>query len=135
MKTRVAAWLRQAEHDLDVARRSRAAGDHDWACHAAAQSGEKALKAGLLALGEGAVWGHDHLRLYERMASAIDPGTLGDGLKAAARRLNPLHSLTRYPIGESDVPPVDLFGEDDATAAIGAAERLLSWVKGHVDVG
>lgn len=45
MATRVEDWLRQADKDLKHARNSVADGDYEWACFAAQQSAEKALKA------------------------------------------------------------------------------------------
>ena len=38
-------WLAQAEHDLEQATASRNDGRHDWACFAAHQAAEKAVKA------------------------------------------------------------------------------------------
>ena len=38
-------WLRQAIHDLEQAEESRRAGRYDWACFAAQQAAEKAVKA------------------------------------------------------------------------------------------
>ena len=44
-------WLAQAERDLEHAKWSAERGHHAWACFAAQQSGEKAVKAALNALG------------------------------------------------------------------------------------
>lgn len=52
MLTRAAAWKRQSDHDLDHARGSLDRAEWDWACYAAMKAAEKALKAGLLAVGE-----------------------------------------------------------------------------------
>ncbi len=38
-------WLSQAQRDLEQAEHSRSAGWHEWACFAAQQSAEKAVKA------------------------------------------------------------------------------------------
>jgi HEPN domain-containing protein len=38
-------WFAQAERDLDHARSSQKEGRHEWACFAAQQSAEKAIKA------------------------------------------------------------------------------------------
>ena len=124
--------MKQARHDLAVAGRARTAGDHDWACYAAAQAGEKGLKAGLLVLGVGAVWGHDHVSLLDRLKTVLPPEAFITGLDMAARRLNRLQAAARYPIGESDVPPVDLFDADDAEAAIASASLLIEWIGSHV---
>ena len=45
MTDRSQDWLAQAERDLDQARASRNDGRHEWACFAAQQSAEKAVKA------------------------------------------------------------------------------------------
>jgi len=45
MPNRSHDWFRQAERDLDQARDSRLSGKHEWACFAAQQSAEKAVKA------------------------------------------------------------------------------------------
>jgi len=45
MPRRTEDWLRQAEKDLRHAKNSLQSGDYEWACFAAQQSAEKALKA------------------------------------------------------------------------------------------
>lgn len=45
-------WLAQAEHDLEQAAASRRDGHHDWACFAAHQAAENALRAWALAQSE-----------------------------------------------------------------------------------
>lgn len=45
MSERSKDWMWQAERDLNHARNSRKAGDHEWACFAAQQAAEKGLKA------------------------------------------------------------------------------------------
>ena len=45
-------WLAQAEHDFEQALASQRDGRHDWACFAAHQAGEKAVKALHLAQGQ-----------------------------------------------------------------------------------
>ncbi len=57
MAERWGDWLRPAEADLEHARRSLASGDHEWACFAAQQAAEKAVKSLHLARGQEA-WGH-----------------------------------------------------------------------------
>ena len=50
-------WLRQADADLRLAGHARDGAAHDWACFAAQQAAEKALKAVLMSRGADA-WGH-----------------------------------------------------------------------------
>ncbi len=50
-------WLKQADYDLELAHLAAGAGRHEWACFAAQQAAEKAVKAVHLSLGQEA-WGH-----------------------------------------------------------------------------
>jgi HEPN domain-containing protein len=62
MAARVEDWLRQAEHDFGVTETTAAAGQYDWACFAAQQAAEKALKA-LYQHHHSEGWGHSLDRL------------------------------------------------------------------------
>lgn len=68
MTNRAPDWLAQAGHDLKHARHALDDGDFDWACFAAHQAAEKAVKALFLSLG-GEGWGHSITRL---MRAATD---------------------------------------------------------------
>ncbi len=57
MAARAGDWFKQAQRDLEQAEDSRRADRHEWACFAAHQAGEKAVKALHLHLGQEA-WGH-----------------------------------------------------------------------------
>lgn len=60
---RSADWVDQAIRDLEQAEQSMQADRHEWACFAAHQAVEKALKGLNLALGQQA-WGHTLTRLW-----------------------------------------------------------------------
>ncbi len=45
MPTRAPDWMKQAIRDLEHAEESRRTGRHEWACFAAEQAAEKAVKA------------------------------------------------------------------------------------------
>src|SRR5262245_7185516 len=62
MGNRAHDWFEQAERDLEHARASQEQNRHEWACFAAQQSAEKAVKALHLGLGQEA-WGHIIARL------------------------------------------------------------------------
>lgn len=64
MPNRAPDWFAQAAADLQHARHSRKVGDFEWACFAAQQAAEKAVKAVFLHLG-GEGWGHSVSRLLE----------------------------------------------------------------------
>src|SRR5437764_13713656 len=65
-------WLMQAERDLEQAGASRDDQRHEWACFAAQQSAEKAVKALHLYLGQEA-WGHVVARLLAELPVEVDP--------------------------------------------------------------
>lgn len=55
---RTVDWLQQAEFDLEMAQIGAQVGRHKWACFAAHQAAEKAVRALLLTLGKrrGGIW-------------------------------------------------------------------------------
>jgi len=64
MSDRSKDWLAQAERDIEQAKASRGTGRHEWACFAAHQAAEKAVKALHLSLKQEA-WGHVVARLLK----------------------------------------------------------------------
>lgn len=129
--SRVAAWKRQSDHDFAHAQTSLARGEWDWACYAAMQAAEKALKAGLLAVGSAEIWGHNLASLLTRLAELAQQ-TVPPELMNAARLLSQYNVLARYPMGDMDAAPVDLLLEDQGRTAISAATDLRQWVESHV---
>jgi HEPN domain-containing protein len=78
MPNRAKDWFAQTERDLEQARDSQSAGRHEWACFAAQQSAEKAVKALHLRLGQDA-WGHVVAKLLAELP--LDTGDLQDKAK------------------------------------------------------
>jgi len=111
---RAGDWLAQAERDLQHARHSRDAGDYEWACFAAQQAAEKAVKAALLALG-GEGWGHSVTRL---LADLAQRQTVATDLLDAARRLDKHYLPTRYPNSFPAGAPRDYYTAQEAQQAI-----------------
>jgi HEPN domain-containing protein len=72
MPNRAGDWFAQACRDLDQAEDSRRAGRHEWACFAAQQGAEKAVKALHLSLGQEA---HGHVVARLLRARAVLGGT------------------------------------------------------------
>ena len=120
MASRSADWLRQGRRDLGHARRAREDGDHEWACFAAHQASEKALKAVFQGRGEEA-WGHALSDLVGALVS--DPGS--DPLVTRAKALDKHYIPTRYPNGFASGAPMDYYTTDDATRAIDDAEAIV----------
>ena len=86
-------WLAQAEHDLEQAAASRNDGRHDWACFAAHQAAEKAVKALHLSMGQEA-WGHVVARLLSELP---DRAAGADGrARTGARQLLQANTLPEF---------------------------------------
>jgi len=120
---RAADWFTQAEHDLELAEIAAAAGRHEWACFAAQQAAEKAVKALHLHLGQ-VVWGHAVTRLLEEL-----PLVVPEALRDAARRVDAYYIASRHPDAFVEGPPARYFGPRQSEEAIGYARAILEFVR------
>jgi HEPN domain-containing protein len=118
-------WRREADRALEGARVQAGAGLHNWACFAAEQAGQLALKALLHGLGRGP-WGHDLVRLGE-MAQAAGL-EVPEEVAATLRRLGRHYIPSRDPDAHAAGPPSAHYGPEDAQEAIADAERVLAYV-------
>jgi len=119
LRREAAAWLEEARADLAHAEASRELGHHNWACFAAHQAAEKALKAiALHALGE-FPRGHDLVRLY-RLVKDVVPGLSEPGLA----KLSMYYTVARYPNAGIERPSEEIGGEQSAEC-IGVARTVL----------
>lgn len=123
MSDRSGDWMRQARHDLEHARACKAAGSHDWACFAAQQAAEKAVKALHLRLGQEA-WG----QLVGRLLAELPAGTgVTPELPDRARVLDALFIPTRYPNAHPEGAPFEHYGPLQADEAIRHADAIVSF--------
>lgn len=130
MGARHADWLRQADADLRHARGARAgASSHEWACFAAQQAAERALKAVLLSRGADA-WGHTLTALLGVVTTAdeVDPALID-----YAKTLDKHYIPTRYPNGFDSGAPMDFYTRKDADDAIACAARLIRFARDQVE--
>lgn len=126
MANRYADWLRQAEADLRHARNALEDGDHDWACFAAQQAAEKAVKAAIQGLG-GEAWGHSVSILLGALDERREvPPPLVD----AGKRLDKHYIPTRYPNGFDAGAPTDYYTRSEAETALEDARALLEFCRG-----
>jgi HEPN domain-containing protein len=118
-------WRDEADRVLAGTRLQADAGLHNWACFAAEQSAQLAMKGLLHGLGRGP-WGHDLIRLGEsaREAGLDIPSEVADGL----RRLGRHYIAARYPDAHASGPPGPHYGETDARQALDDAESVLRFV-------
>ena len=111
MANRAADWLAQASQDLAQAKLSADHGHHEWACFAAHQAVEKALKGLHLSIGQ-QVWGHGLGRLFRDLPDSLQKQMEAQlpELVERLRILDALYIPTRYPDSLPDGAPSDHFG-------------------------
>lgn len=130
MGNRFADWLKQGRADLAHARKARDAASFEWACFAAQQAAEKALKALFLRLGMEA-WGHTLTALIGNLPPAI---VVSEELANAARILDKHYIPTRYPNGFDSGAPTDFYTREEAELAIVKAEALIDFCRHQIDL-
>jgi len=123
LPNRARDWLAQAERDLEQALASRDQGRHEWACFAAQQAAEKAVKALHLAKGQEA-WGHVVARLLKELPLACPPELI-----EKAKVLDNFYVPSRYPNGHPEGAPFEHYGPLQSTSAIAYASEILEFVR------
>jgi HEPN domain-containing protein len=126
MANRSADWLAQAVRDLEQARSSQREGRHEWACFAAQQSAEKAVKALHLARGQEG-WGHVVARLLKDLPMDVPTELIEKG-----KVLDNLYVPTRYANGHPEGAPFEHYGPLQSGQAIDYAGEILEFVRSQV---
>ncbi len=123
MSDRHEDWLAQAERDLEQAAASAEDGRHEWACFAAQQSAEKAVKALHLSLGQEA-WGHVVARLLAELPFAVERNLIEMG-----KVLDNFYIPTRYANGHPEGAPFEHYGPLQSSQAIDYAGQILQFAR------
>lgn len=123
MPNRAKDWFAQAERDFDQARASRRDERHEWACFAAQQAAEKAVKAVHLARGQEA-WGHVVRVLLEELEDAEAMPLIDK-----ARVLDGFYIPTRYPNGHASGASFEHYGTLQSEQAIAYAEEIIEFAR------
>ncbi|GAB4273180.1 MAG: HEPN domain-containing protein [Deferrisomatales bacterium] len=123
MTQRFKDWWAQAERDLEQALASQRDGRHEWACFAAQQAAEKAVKALHLRLGQEA-WGHVVARLLKEL-----PEEPPEDLVEKAKVLDNFYIPTRYANGHPEGAPFEHYGRLQSEEAIRYAGEILAFVR------
>ena len=126
MSNRAIDWLAQAERDWDQARSSQIEGRHEWACFAAQQSAEKAVKALHLSLNQEA-WGHVVARLLREL-----PFNVSEEFIDKAKLLDNFYIPTRYANGHPEGAPFEHYGILQSNEAIKYAGEILEFVRSQM---
>jgi HEPN domain-containing protein len=119
-------WFVQAERDLEQAKDSKAASRHEWACFAAQQAAEKAVKALHLRCAQEA-WGHVVARLLQDLPLSVPPDLVEMG-----RVLDNFYVPARYPNGHPAGPPFEHYGPLQSEQAIDYAGQILAFVRSQM---
>jgi HEPN domain-containing protein len=128
MSNRAPDWLKQAEYDLRHARNALKDEDFEWACFAAQQSAEKAVKALFLSLG-GEGLGHSITRLLSDLTRKV---SVPDVLFSASKHLDKHYIPTRYPNGFDAGASGDYYTKDEVRKAIEDAVAIYDFCHQHV---
>jgi HEPN domain-containing protein len=128
MPDRSLDWFRQAQRDLAQAEASLQDDRHEWACFAAHQAAEKAVKALHLAYQQEA-WGHVVARLLSELPPEIEQPAL---LTDKAKVLDTFYIPTRYPDSHPEGSPFDHYGSLQSREAVNYACEILEFVSAEM---
>ncbi|MFQ5930541.1 MAG: HEPN domain-containing protein [Acidobacteriota bacterium] len=128
MPNRDQDWLRQAQRDLDQAEDSQRVGRHEWACFAAQQAAEKAVKALHLHLRQEA-WGHVIAKLLQDLPHTVP---VSEALIEKGRVLDNFYIPPRYPNSHPQGAPFEHYGPLQSEEAIGYAREILEFVRSQM---
>ncbi|MCL6551607.1 MAG: HEPN domain-containing protein [Firmicutes bacterium] len=123
MPNRAGDWLRQALRDLEQAEDSRRAGRHEWACFAAHQAAEKAVKALHLHRAQEA-WGHVVARLLIELPLEVPADLVEKG-----KVLDTFYIPPRYPNSHAEGAPFEHYGALHSQQAITYAREIVEFVR------
>ncbi|MHA1972579.1 MAG: HEPN domain-containing protein [Candidatus Hodarchaeales archaeon] len=126
--SRTSDWLHQAKKDLIHAEESKKLKHYEWACLAAQQAAEKALKALFINFGAEA-WGHSLFRLLKKLPQNI---RLPDTIIDSAKSLDKHYITTRYPNGFVEGTPDEYYTLKDAEEAIENARSIIEFCKDKI---
>jgi HEPN domain-containing protein len=125
MTMRTKDWLRQAEKDLQHAKRSVVDRDFEWACFAAQQAAEKAVKALYQSVHIDSI-GHSVSRMIQSLPSELKPA---EELVERAKELDKHYIPSRYPNSHPEGAPLDYYTEPEARRAVEGAEEIIGFCK------
>jgi len=126
MRTR--DWFRQAEKDLQHAKRAVDAEDFEWACFAAQQATEKAVKALYQSIHVDAI-GHSISKMLQDLPAALKPSK---DLVEQAKELDKHYIPSRYPNFHPEGAPLDYYTAPEARRAVEEAERIIDFCRSKI---
>ncbi len=128
MPNRSRDWFKQAVRDLEQAQDSMEADRHEWACFAAHQAAEKAVKA-LHLYHHQEAWGHVVARLLGQLPRDV---SVPDRLIEQGRVLDNYYIPSRYPNGHPEGAPFEHYGPLQSEEAVRYAGQIIEFVRHHM---
>jgi HEPN domain-containing protein len=128
MPNRSKDWFQQAQRDLEQAQDSQKEKRHEWACFAAQQAAEKAVKALHLHLGQEA-WGHVIAKLLEELPQNVN---LPKELVEKAHVLDAYYMPARYPNGHPEGAPFEHYSLLQSEEAIRYAGEIIKFARARL---
>ncbi|MCP4750335.1 MAG: HEPN domain-containing protein [Proteobacteria bacterium] len=126
MSNRYKDWFAQSQRDLEQAVASRDEGRHEWACFAAHQSAEKAIKS-LHLYHQQEAWGHVVAKLIGELPVVVDEEMIDK-----AKVLDGFYIPTRYANGHPEGAPFEHYGKLHSRDAIKYASEILEFVRSQM---
>ena len=126
MASRHADWMKQGRRDLDHGRHSLDVGDYEWACFAAQQGAEEAVKAVIVKAG-GEASGHSVTALLEALPESLRSG---QQLVDVAKALDKHYIPTRYPNSHPQGAPFEYYTRSEAECALTNSARVIDFCEG-----
>ncbi|MDY6797087.1 MAG: HEPN domain-containing protein [Actinomycetota bacterium] len=128
MPSRHEDWLRQAKRDLNHARNSLRNGEYEWACFAAQQGAEMAVKALFQGLGAD-TWGHS----VSALLASLPPETgVAEQLVERGKELDKHYIPARYPNSHPQGAPLDYYTKSEAERAIENGDAVISFCEDKI---
>jgi HEPN domain-containing protein len=115
-------WLNQAQRDIAQADASLRDGFYEWACFAAQQAADKAVKALIQSVG-GEAWDHSVASLMDTLPDNVRPSDL----REEALELDQAYIPSRYPNVHPAGFPGSTYTRKMAERLIGYARRIVTY--------
>ena len=129
LPSRHADWIAQAKRDFAHAGEASKAGHYEWACFAAHQSSEKAIKALFLKLGVRVIAGHSIRQMLETLKRRERvPPELGESARVLDRHYIP----SRYPDAHPAGAPFEYYTKREAIEAILHARTIVRFCESRI---
>ena len=127
MPSRPLDWLNQSKRDLEEAEDSMGHEKYEWACFAAQQSAEKAVKGLYNALNK-EIWSHS----ISRMLSQLPEFKVDKQIIERSKELDRVYTGSRYPDYYTEGSPYEYYSIEDALRCINYAKEIFEFCSKNI---